>query len=115
MCLRMDTPQVIDWDQQAYAEVRPGVFGATIHTPQLTATLYRYEPGSSWEEHEHPQDQVTTVLAGAIDFLVAGQPVHLEMGQLAALPGGTLHSATVPASGATTLNVFTHRDATPGV
>jgi quercetin dioxygenase-like cupin family protein len=58
---------------------------------------------------------VTTVLSGAIDFVVAGQPVHLETGQLAALPGGTPHSATVPPSGAMTLNVFTHRDAIPSV
>ena len=73
----MDTPQKIDWSEQEFAEVRPGIFGATVHTPQLTATLYRYGAGSSWEEHQHPQDQITTVLEGAIDFVVAGEPVHL--------------------------------------
>ena len=56
---------------------------------------------------------VTTVLEGAIDFVVAGTPVHLTAGQLAALPGGTPHSATTPQPGAVTLNVFTHRDAPP--
>ena len=70
----MDAPQTIDWDEQEFTEVRPGIFGATVHTPQLTATLYRYGPGSSWEEHQHPQDQITHVLEGAIDFVVAGQP-----------------------------------------
>ena len=111
----MDTPQTVDWDEQEFTEVRPGIFGATIHTPQLTATLYRYGPGSSWEEHQHPQDQITMVLEGAIDFVVAGAPAHLVAGQLAALPGETPHSATVPTdgSGAVTLNVFTHREKTP--
>jgi quercetin dioxygenase-like cupin family protein len=109
----MDGPQTITWDEQPFAEVRPGIFGATVHTPQLTATLYRYRPGSSWEEHQHPQDQVTTVLEGAIDFIVAGQSVHLVAGQLATLPGGTPHSATTPEPGAVTLNVFTHREAPP--
>jgi len=109
----MEESQVIDWDQQSFTEVRPGIFGATVHTPQLTATLYRYTPGSQWEEHQHPQDQITTVLEGAIDFVVAGAPVHLTAGQLAALPGGTPHSATTPEPGAVTLNVFTHRDAPP--
>jgi quercetin dioxygenase-like cupin family protein len=110
-------PQLIDWDSQTFAEVRPGIFGATVHTPQLTATLYRYGPGTSWEEHRHPQDQITTVLDGEIDFVVAGRLVHLGAGQLATLPGGTPHSATLPAdgSGAVTLNVFTHRDRAPGV
>lgn len=107
-------PQTIDWEQQTFSEVRPGIFGATVHTPQLTAILYRYGPGSSWEEHQHPQDQITTVLAGAIDFVVDGAPVRLTAGQLATLPGGTLHSATV-ADGAVSLNVLTRRDSPPRV
>ena len=113
----MDMPQKIDWEDQEFSEVRPGIFGATVHTPQLTAILYRYAAGSSWEEHRHPQDQITTVLEGEIDFVVAGEPVHLAAGQLATLPGGTPHSATVPAAGigAVTLNVFTHRESTPDV
>jgi quercetin dioxygenase-like cupin family protein len=109
----MNTPQLIDWDKQEFSEVRPGIFGATVHTPQLTATLYRYSPGSSWEEHRHPQDQITTVLEGAIDFVVDGRAVHLGPGQLAALPGGTPHSAIAPPPGAVTLNVFTHRETPP--
>ena len=109
----MDTPQRIDWSEQEFSEVRPGIFGATVHTPQLTATLYRYGPGTSWEEHQHPQDQITAVLEGAVDFVVAGEPVRLEAGQRATLPGGTPHSATAPAPGAVSLNVFTHREAPP--
>ena len=111
----MNTSQKIDWSKQEFSEVRPGIFGATVHTPQLTATLYRYAPGSSWEEHQHPQDQITTVLEGEIDFIVDGTPVRLVTGELATLPGGTAHSATLPTtgSGAVTLNVFTHREAPP--
>jgi quercetin dioxygenase-like cupin family protein len=107
--------QTIDWEQQEFEEVRPGIFGATVHTPQLTATLYRYKGGSSWEEHEHPQDQITQVLEGVLDFIVDGRPVQLWAGQLAAVPGGVRHSATVPAdTNAVTLNVFTHRERIPG-
>src|ERR1700727_1611597 len=106
----MDEPQKIDWSDRDFAEVRPGIFGSTIHTPQLTATLYRYGPDSSWEEHSHPQDQITTVLEGVIDFVVGGEPVRLEAGQLAALPGGTPHSASGPEGGAVTLNGLTYRE-----
>jgi quercetin dioxygenase-like cupin family protein len=110
----MDTPQTIDWDEQEFAEVRPGIFGATVHTPDLTATLYRYDAGSSWETHSHPQDQMTFVVSGAIDFVVDDLPVRLAAGQLAALPGGVPHSARVPASeGAVSLNVFTYRERPP--
>jgi quercetin dioxygenase-like cupin family protein len=109
----MHAARKIDWDEQEFTEVRPGIFGATVHTPQLTATLYRYGAGTSWEEHRHPQDQITTVLEGVIDFVVDGEPVRLAAGQLAALPGETPHSASVPEPGAISLNVFTHRDAPP--
>jgi quercetin dioxygenase-like cupin family protein len=115
MSVSMDVPQTIDWDEREFTEVRPGIFGSTIHTPQLTATLYRYSAGSAWEEHQHPQDQITMVLEGTIDFVVAGDPVRLTKGQLAALPGGVPHSATVPSDGdVVTINVFTHRERTPG-
>jgi quercetin dioxygenase-like cupin family protein len=110
----MNEPRTIDWDAQEFVEVRPGIHGATVHTPQLTATLYRYAPGSSWETHAHPQDQMTFVVEGAIDFVVAGEPVRVTEGQLAALPGGVPHSATVPRSaGAVSLNVFTYREHPP--
>jgi quercetin dioxygenase-like cupin family protein len=106
--------QKVVWDECEFAEVRPGIFGATVHTPQLTATLYRYGPGTAWEEHQHPQDQVTTVLEGTIDFIVGGEPVRLTAGQTAALPGGTPHSATVPDDGpCITINVLTSRREAP--
>jgi quercetin dioxygenase-like cupin family protein len=99
----------VDWDDQPFSEVRPGIFGATVQTPQLTVTLYRYGAGSSWESHQHPEDQITTVLEGEIDFTVAGEPVRLTKGQVACLPGGVPHSAVVGAAPVTTLNVYTLR------
>ena len=111
--MNVSDPRAIDWSDREFAEVRPGIFGSTVHTPQLTATLYRYEAGSSWEEHDHPQDQITTVIEGSIDFLVAGRPVHLGVGETALLPGGVRHAAEVRAGGAVTLNVLTRRDETP--
>jgi quercetin dioxygenase-like cupin family protein len=102
-------PFTVDWSALDLSEVRPGIWGATVHTPQLTVTYYRYEAGSSWEEHAHAEDQVTSVVEGEIDFTVAGEPVHLVTGQLAALPGGVPHSAQVGPSEVRTLNVYTSR------
>lgn len=101
--------EVFEWSDREWTEVRPGIFGATVHTDQLTATYYRYEPGSSWEEHQHPQDQITSVLKGEVEFVVAGETVTLREGQAAALPGNTPHSATVGELGAETLNFWTSR------
>ncbi len=88
------------WHEQDFTEVRPGIFGATIDTEQLTVTVYRYEPGCAWEEHEHPEDQVTFIAeGGTVDFVVDGRPTPLSAGQLAVIPGGVRHSASVPPDG----------------
>ncbi len=92
-------PRLIDWNDAEFTEARPGIVGSTFHTPQLTVTMYRYSPGSTWEEHSHPQDQITTVLEGQIDFSVNGRVVRLGPGESAALPGETPHAATVPSDG----------------
>lgn len=99
----------VDWTTVPSSEVRPGIHGQTVHTPQLTVTRYRYEPGSSWEEHSHPEDQVTWVIDGEIDFTVAGRHVRLGAGELTALPGGVPHAARVGDHEVWTLNVYTSR------
>jgi quercetin dioxygenase-like cupin family protein len=96
-------------DEGDFTEVRPGIFGATIDTEQLTVTVYRYEPGCSWETHEHPEDQVTFVASGGtVDFVVGGEPAPMGAGELAVIPGGVPHSATVAEDGdaVVTLNVW---------
>jgi quercetin dioxygenase-like cupin family protein len=97
------------WQELDFSEVRPGIFGATIDTEQLTATVYRYEPGCAWETHEHREDQVTCVIEGGmVDFVVDGEPAPLGPGEMAVIPGGVPHSATVAADGerVVTLNVW---------
>ena len=97
-------------------EVRPGIFGSTRETEQLTVTTYVYTPGCAWETHDHPEDQVTFVHEGGeIHFVVDGELRDLRPGDLAILPGGTPHSASVPADGeqVVTINVWRRRPFRP--
>ena len=96
------------WDDPSleFTEVRPGIFGATVDTEQLTMTVYRYEPGCAWETHQHPEDQVTTIVeGGTVDFVVGGEPAPMAPGDVAVIPGGVPHSATVPADGERVISV----------
>jgi quercetin dioxygenase-like cupin family protein len=102
----------LNWDDQEFTEVRPGIFGATINTAQLTVTIYRYEPGCAWETHQHAEDQITFIAeGGVVDFVVDGQPTPLGAGQLAVIPGNIPHSATIPDDGerVVSVNVWTLR------
>jgi quercetin dioxygenase-like cupin family protein len=104
------------WDDQEFTEVRPGIFGATIDSEQLTVTVYRYEPGCVWETHQHPEDQVTFIAeGGTVDFVVDGRPTPLSPGQLAVISGNVPHSATVAEDGerVISINVWRLRSRTP--
>ena len=103
----MAEPIVLDWLGQEFSEVRPGIHGATIDSDELTVTVYRYEPGAAWEEHEHPEDQVTTIVAGGrIEFTVAGRSLVLGPGRLALIPGGVPHGARNGDEEVVALNVW---------
>jgi hypothetical protein len=56
-----------------------------------------------------PQDQITSVVAGEIDLIVAGEPVRLRAGRTAGLPGDPPHAAKVGDRGAETINGWTSR------
>ena len=108
----MDEAITLDWAAQAFASARPGIDAATVDSEQLTVTTYRYAPGSSWEEHAHPEDQVTIVVSGgAIRFDVGGTEILLRPGQLALIPGGVPHTAAVEEREVVTLNVWRRRAA----
>lgn len=106
----MKEPVVVSWDELEAVEVRPRILAGTIRSDQLTVTLYRYGPGSEWEEHSHPEDQVTAVVAGGeIAFSIEGREIRLAPGQLALIPGGVPHSARAGDAEVVTLNVWPPR------
>jgi quercetin dioxygenase-like cupin family protein len=107
---RGEGPLPIDWDAQEFAELRPGIFGATIVSDDLTVTMYRYAAGSTWEEHEHPEDQLTAVLSGEIVFRSGGEELRLGPGRQVLIPGGVAHSAEAGPAEVVTLNVWPPRE-----
>ena len=102
-------PLEIDWDAREFAELRPGIRGSTIVSTDLTVAMYRYAAGSRWEEHEHPEDQLTAVLSGEIVFRSDGKELRLGPGQQVLIPGGVPHSAEAGAAEVVTLNVWPPR------
>jgi quercetin dioxygenase-like cupin family protein len=51
--------------------------GDSDRSPSTGVSLYRYAAGSTWEEHEHPEDQLTAVLSGEIVFRSGGEELRL--------------------------------------
>ncbi len=82
-----------NWDTLEEVQSRPGIFRHIFTAGRLQVVHYRYEPGSVFEAHTHPEEQLTVGLAGVLEFDVAGEKHLLGPGDLVHLPGGVPHGA----------------------
>lgn len=89
--------RALQWDAIEASEPYPGVMRQTVVTETATLTRYTYAPGCVFPTHQHPDEQVTVVHAGEIEFEVAGQRLTLRAGQVAVIPGNMPHGARVVA------------------
>jgi quercetin dioxygenase-like cupin family protein len=106
---RVKSPLVIDWDGREFAPLRPGITGCTVTSADLTISMYRYAAGSEWEEHHHPEDQLTIVMSGEIVFRAGPEELRLGPGQQVLIPGGVPHAATAGSGAVVTVNVWPPR------
>jgi quercetin dioxygenase-like cupin family protein len=84
-----------DWATAPAETVYPGIQRQTLHAERQTVVRYVYQPGSVFPHHAHPQEQVTLVISGTIEFTVAGQQLTLRAGQAAVIPPDVPHGARV--------------------
>ena len=87
--------KVLSWDEIPAEEVFTGIFRQAIVTTSSTVVRYVYHPGCLFPVHSHPEEQITVVHSGEIEFTVDGAVVVLKEGQVAVIPGGTPHGARV--------------------
>ena len=70
----------VNWSEIPVEEVYPGITRQVVHGERQTLVRYVYQPGSVFPQHHHPQEQVTSVLSGRIEFDVAGTIAWQRMG-----------------------------------
>src|SRR5699024_10321529 len=78
----------IAWDAVAPEQVAAGVTRQVVDGAQQTIVRYVYQPGAVFPRHHHPQEQVTVVLSGRIEFTIADDVVILGPDELVVIPGG---------------------------
>ena len=68
-----------------------------------------FAPGAAFPRHTHPGEEVIYVLAGTLEYEVAGKPATLKAGDVLFVPKGTVHAArnigSVPATELATYDV----------
>ena len=85
----------ISWQDVPADETLPGIVRQSVSGESFTVVRYTYQPGSVFPAHSHPEEQLTIVHSGEIEFTVGGETVLLREGMLAVIPPGVPHGARV--------------------
>lgn len=99
---------ITNWGEIREEEVRPGIFCQEFSAGALQVIKYKYESGSVFERHSHPEEQMTLLLEGELTFTLSSEKYPLTSGAVLHITGGTEHSAeNTGTEAALTLNFFT--------
>jgi len=73
-------------------EVIPGFFARFLHTENVTLVFWEAKAGSTFPEHNHLHEQISTIQQGKFQLTVNGETRILEDGVTAIIPSNTKHS-----------------------
>lgn len=86
---------MFEWGSLPAIEVYSGISRQCVDGVKQTLVRYIYQPGSVFPVHNHPQEQITTVISGVIEFTVDGVTLQLSAGGVAVIPADVPHGARV--------------------
>jgi quercetin dioxygenase-like cupin family protein len=76
-------------------ETLPGVVRRAVYLEHAMMTFFNFAPGSVVPEHDHPHEQITYVVQGAMKFRLGDETQVLRAGEGACCPPGVPHSAVI--------------------
>jgi unsaturated pyranuronate lyase len=73
-------------------EIFPGIRARLIHTDRVTHSWVEVDAGATFPEHQHPHEQIVTVLEGELELVVEGKVHRLKHGTVFVIPSNARHS-----------------------
>jgi len=95
------------WQKTNKKVLDPKLTQQVFSTRNIMLVRYVYEPGLNFPEHSHPQEQVTIVEKGTLEFTIDGEVVKLAVGDICAIPPNVPHSTSVGQERAIAISIFT--------
>ena len=83
---------LIELDQVPVREIFPGLRARLVHTDRVTHSWVDVDAGASFPEHDHPHEQIVSVLAGELELTVDGKTQRLHAGMVYVIPPHVRHS-----------------------
>lgn len=76
-------------------DMLPGVVRRAVYLEHTMMTFFSFAPGSVIPDHDHPHEQITYVVQGAMEFTLGGETRVLRAGDGVCCPPGVPHGAVV--------------------
>ncbi|MDD4903960.1 MAG: cupin domain-containing protein [Candidatus Bipolaricaulis sp.] len=82
-------------EELAGTEMLPGITRRAAWIKDVMLTFFTFEPGSVVPPHRHPNEQITIVVRGAMEFSLDGESRVLRVGDGVCIPPNTPHAARI--------------------
>jgi quercetin dioxygenase-like cupin family protein len=86
--------------------VEPGLILRAVFGRNMTLSFVSMEPNSVAPVHQHPQEQIGTVIDGSYEFELAGEKKVVRKGDVYMVPPNVPHGAVTHDEGCLVLDVF---------
>lgn len=87
------TMQLYNWDAMEQEEITPLLTRRFMSGERMTMGRIILRKGCVVQAHRHDNEQISTVLTGALKFIVDGREIIVRAGETLVIPANALHSA----------------------
>ena len=83
------------WDPAGDGELNEARLRRRLESLGYTCCVYRYDPGTFFDDHAHNVDKIDAVLSGRFRIGSGAESVILQAGDYVHIPAGLVHHAEV--------------------
>ena len=83
---------LVTLDSLPVREIFPGLRARLIHSDRVTHSWVEVDAGATFPEHEHPHEQIVSVIEGELELVIGGQAHRLVPGVVFVIPPNVRHS-----------------------
>ena len=80
------------WGSIPAEQMNPAVARQVIHAANMTVARIQLRKGAAVPEHQHVNEQISSLQQGRLRFHLAGQEITLEAGEMLEIPPNVPHS-----------------------
>ena len=81
------------WNDVEEEQINPLLSRRYISSERITLARFLLKRGCLVQSHSHENEQLTTVVSGALKLVLAGQEIVVRAGETLCIPPNTPHSA----------------------